>query len=108
MTIIRFDLKAQIAWRAMRDRKTQAWVGICDALKLTVEADTWSDLQQTIDEVQQALFSDLLTEGELERFLRDHGWSPVGPLPQRSEHERVRFDMPWALMRDASELHAVA
>lgn len=98
--LIRFDIDAQIAWRALRDRKTETWVGVCDALKLTARGDTWQDLCRMIEEIQEDLFRELLAEGTLERFLSDHGWKPLVPIPARFPEGIVRFDVPTSIVPD--------
>ena len=89
--IVGFNIEAEIAWRAIRD--DSGWVGICDALKLTAQGETWSDLNETIDDIQQDLFVSLLAEGSLADFLQANGWTPTKPLPP-SKTEGVVFDMP--------------
>ncbi len=92
--IVRFDLAAFIAWRAVRDAQTGAWVGICDALKLTAEGETWEDLNRIVAEIVNDLFVNLLQEGRLEEFLRNHGWATLGEIPRPPDHERLVFDIP--------------
>jgi hypothetical protein len=47
------------------------------------------DIGHTLD----ALLKDLLTTNELDKFLRDHGWTTLTAIPRRAED--VRFDVPF-------------
>ena len=73
---------------------------MCEPLQLTVQSETWADLMEDIGHTLDALFKDLLRSNELNRFLRDRGWAPLGPVP--SGPEDVRFDVPFfpAMMGD--------
>ena len=91
-TVIRFQLDARIEWKFARDPKSDRWIGVCPALKVTAEADTWAELTQVINEVHNELFRDLLEEGELQPFLAQHGWIPMMPIPIKPTN--VTFDIP--------------
>jgi len=69
------------------------WIAVCDALKLTVQAETWADLMEDTGLALNAILKDLLTSNELERFLQDGGWRLAGAIPDRQED--VRFDVPF-------------
>lgn len=69
-----------------------------DALELTVESETWAELMEDIGLAINAMFADLLETNDLERFLRQHGWSVIGPIP-RDAGEDVRFDVPFIPVR---------
>jgi predicted nucleic acid-binding protein len=90
--VVRFQISAKINWRVTREPHAQRWIGVCDPLKVTAEAETWAELCQVINEIHNELFRDLLEEGQLEQFLRQHGWKPVAPLPSRTAN--VVFDIP--------------
>lgn len=102
--VIRVD--ANVPWQVLR-AKGGDWVGICDPLKLTLQAETWADLMEDIGLTLDALLQDLLQSNELNRFLRDQGWTLVGSLPERAEG--IRFDVPFlpAMIANgpARELH---
>ena len=66
------------------------YVGICDSLGLTLQADTWADMMDEIGDVQAALFRDLCAEGELDRFLSARGWRAIGDV-----YEGAVFDLPF-------------
>jgi hypothetical protein len=70
------------------------WIAVCDALKLTVESPTYAELMEDVGLTLNDLFLDLLHSNELERFLRDRGWTLARPMPSRTD-ENVRFDVPF-------------
>jgi len=90
MQLIR--VQANIQWN-ITAAQHGAWIGICEPLKLTVQADTWADLMEDIGLTLNAVMHDLLKSDELPKFLRDKGWQLVGPMP--SSPEDVRFDVPF-------------
>jgi hypothetical protein len=90
--VVRFQIDARVEWKFARDSQSERWIGVCAALKVTAEADTWGEFCQTINEIQNELFRDLLEEGELQSFLLQHGWNPLTPIP--SQPTNVVFDMP--------------
>ena len=90
--LIRVDVNANVQWQILQ-AKGGNWVGICDPLKLTVQAETWADLMEDIGQTLNALLLDLLSANELPRFLSEHGWQLVGPMPDRPVE--VRFDVPF-------------
>lgn len=100
MAIVR--VAANVQWKC-RQGNGGNWVGICDALKLTVQAETWADLMEDIGHTLDALLKDLLSADELNRFLRDRGWVVLGAIPKHLEE--VRFDVPFipALMANGPE-----
>ncbi|SPF53100.1 hypothetical protein SBA4_5440026 [Candidatus Sulfopaludibacter sp. SbA4] len=69
------------------------WVGVCDALKLTVQAETWADLMEDVGLTLDAVMKDLFTSNELPQFLLDRGWTLLGAIPNAQED--VRFDVPF-------------
>ena len=100
-------IQANLRWDVTQG-KGGAWVGICQPLQLTVQAETWIELMETIGETLDAVLKDLLASNELPRFLKDRGWQAMGPMPNRPED--VRFDVPFfpAMMGangSAAELH---
>ena len=97
MTIIQVERhQAQLPWAVIR-AKGGSWVAVCDPLGLTVQSQTWADLMEDIAHTLNALFSDLLEEGELDRFLRDLGFRVVGPIP--SKPDDTWFDVPFSATR---------
>jgi len=90
VTLIRID--ANLPWKCFTGRGGH-WIGICDPLKLTVQSDTWVDLMEDIGHTLDAMLKDLLKPNELDKFMRDHGWTMIGQIPARPK--TVRFDVPF-------------
>ena len=90
MKTVRVD--ANVRWQILRGQGSN-WVGVCEPLKLTVQGETWAELMEDIALTLNALLNDLLASDELDRFLRDRGWTLMGPLPARPDG--VRFDVPF-------------
>lgn len=99
--IVRFEVNGQVNWRVAFDQKSGCWVGVCDALLVTAEAETWGKLCRTIDEIQNELFRDLLQDNELDAFLRQHGWVPLNPIPRHVSSDEVIFDLPTHIVPEA-------
>lgn len=104
MTLIRVD--ANVPWKVLQ-AKGGNWVGVCESLKLTVQAETWAELMEDIGRTLDALLQDLFESNELDQFLKDRGWRLFRPIPSRPDG--VRFDVPFfpAMMGNgpARELH---
>ena len=90
---IRIEIQ-NLNWRTEMSRKTGVWVGICDALRLTVQADDWAELCEMMNESMDLLFRDLLETGEIEAYLRKNGWKAAARLPSPKQAKGVRFDVP--------------
>lgn len=102
------DIQAQLAWQAHRDARSRMWVAYCQPLSLTAEGETWSELNQSIGEILNLLFMELLESNELDRFLLQHGWTlsvPVRDLRALPSGGFV-FDIPFAVAQQAA--HAAA
>ncbi len=82
------QVKGNVNWMCTHDAACDKWVGVCDDLNLTVQADTQRDLHKEIWEAMDTLFNMLVEENELENFLSKHGWNVE--KPQR----RALFDLP--------------
>jgi len=67
-------LKGKFDWGIVHDPACDKWVGICEDLNLTVQADTQRELHVSIWEAMDSLFSMLVEEGELHHFLVERGW----------------------------------
>jgi len=72
--------------------KNGNWVAICEPLKLTLQADTWANLMEDIASTLDAIFRDLLSSNELNKFLKDKGWKLLGRIPRHTTD--MRFDLP--------------
>lgn len=83
------------------------WIGVCEPLKLTVQADTWAELMEDFGHTLDAIMRDLMENGELDRFMQNHGWQfKTGFKPAHQNIDDLRFDVPFipALMeRNGSE-----
>ena len=94
-TVIHIEGKVDwVCWRGNGGH----WIGICDPLKLTAQADTWFELMESIGETIDSVMKDLLQTGDLYRFLQDHGWKPRNPIPKQLTPEEIadyRFDIPF-------------
>lgn len=67
-------LKAKVDWVCVYDSFCDKWVGVCDELSLTVQADQQRELHVAIWEAMDCLFTMLVEDGELNNFLEEHGW----------------------------------
>lgn len=100
------QIQANLNWRYTRARGGNgAYIAVCDPLRLTLQADTFSDLTEDINVSIDALLKDLLTENELEPFLREHGWTAISPIP--AGPAGVRFDVPFELVRASGQQASV-
>jgi hypothetical protein len=93
-----------IVW-GVKKTKRGSFVGVCDALGLTLEADTESELRSLIEEGIHFLMVDLLEDGDLPRFLKDRGWKTARPVPARLPKEGVRFEVPFRVERSRAHGH---
>jgi len=84
-------VEANVQWRVIASGNS--WIGICDPLKLTVEAGTYGEMMESISETLDAVLSNLNQWDELPLLLKTHGWSLVTPLPAKPED--IRFDVPF-------------
>ena len=96
MKLIRID--TNLAWRAEQGLKSNRWVGFCDALGITTEADTLDELHSLIPEAIHILMVDLVEDGDFDEFLNDRGWTSsseegVGDLEVR---------VPWFLVANGA------
>jgi predicted RNase H-like HicB family nuclease len=86
-------VQANVPWKVGPGMSGSVWVAVCEPLKLTVQAETWSDLMEDISDTLDAVFSDLLQSNELPQFLKRHGWELMTPLPTKPKD--LRFDVPF-------------
>lgn len=93
MTQVRIRINANLPWR-WTIGKGGNYVAVCDPLKLTLQAESWDELMEDTSDVLNSIFHDLLSSHELDRFLRDHGWTMASRAPQTMEN--VRFDVPFS------------
>jgi predicted RNase H-like HicB family nuclease len=69
------------------------WVAICDPLKLTLQAETWANLMEDIAFTLDAILKDLLSSNELDKFMREQGWTLIGRIPD--SRADMQFDLPF-------------
>lgn len=94
------QVEADLVWQVVRNQTTGRFIGVCRPLNINAVGDTWGEFQEAANEAIQVLFADLFKEGELEEFLRRHGWRALTPLPARGSAS-PRFDVPFGLERKA-------
>lgn len=87
-------VNANVQWQVLKG-SGGAWVGVCDPLKLTVQSHTWGELMEDIAATLDILMKDLLESSELDRFLRDHGWTLDAPIPTGRPARDMKFDVPF-------------
>jgi hypothetical protein len=95
--VVEIQLEAQIQWRAIPGAGKGVWVGICDALNLSVEATSIDELYSLIPECMHLLMVDLVVDNEFDQYLRDKGWKAVG-TPREGAVENTEFHVPWELI----------
>ena len=85
-------INAQLGWAVTRDPRSERWIGVCDPLAMTAEAETFPELMETIAEILQSAFRELLSTGDLMTYLRDRGWTLMTPIRQAAD-ERDLYAM---------------
>jgi len=93
MAKIQVRIEARIAWKYCQDPKSSLWVGVCEPLALTVQAETHEELMGLMRGSVDDLFQDLLNDGELPQFMRERGWSAQS-IPTKPPEDFVSFDLP--------------
>lgn len=94
------NLKSKLQWRAWQSEKSGRWIGVCDAMNLTMEGATLDELHSVINETIQLVLTDLLVENGLEAYLRERGWRAQG-LPDRPDAD-TQFQVPWELIAEGA------
>lgn len=98
------QIDANLQWRVFRDDGAGRWVGVCDALGFTAEAESWERLSSAVSEMLDLLMDDLLETGEFDAFLREQAWRVLGDASPISDH--CKFDVPFSLIRDVAPISA--
>lgn len=88
------SIKAQVSWKYCQDPKSGAWVGVCEPFKLTLQANSYPELLESMAEAINEMFADLAQTDEIEDFLNEHGWRMDGPLPPKRQRSDLTFDLP--------------
>lgn len=90
--IVRID--ARVGWKVGKCKEGH-WLAVCDALKLTLQAETWANLMEDMALTLDAMLKDLLSTNDLNRFMQEHGWKMVGSIPKHKRQEDISFDIPF-------------
>jgi hypothetical protein len=93
-------VQAKVEWRARRSSTSARWIGECEPLNLSMEADSLDELHSLIPEAIHLLMVDLFEDNELDRYLRERGWHAVG-MPAGPDGD-VEFDVPWYLVAEGA------
>lgn len=73
------------------------YVAICEPLKITLQARSYSELMEDISSSLDALLKELMETQDFERFMQDQGWHLSAPMPARPQQD-MRFDVPFSIM----------
>jgi len=93
-TSILVRINGQVPWRCFVAR-TGEWIAVCDPLKLTLQAESWNELVEDMGSTLDALLKELLSTNDFDRFMRENGWTVIGPIPTPLQAENIRFDLPF-------------
>jgi hypothetical protein len=88
-------VEGKLLWKWGRTSKGR-YIAVCDPISQTVQAEKFEELLETIHEALDSTFRELLSTGDLHRFLRSHGWTATETAEHRSR-KNVRFDVPFDL-----------
>lgn len=86
-------IRQMATWQIQRT-ENNLYVGVCDPLRLTVQADTWNELQELIEETMEVLIEDLHESDELDQFLVEHDLNDDNTSGVASESE-ISFLSEW-------------
>lgn len=95
--IVQIEIQINLQWRAVPGVKKGVWVGVCDALDLSIEADSLDELHSIIPESMHTLLVDLVQDNEFEAYLRERGWVSSAQ-PAGRNLEDMEFRVPWQLI----------
>jgi hypothetical protein len=95
--VILIELEAQVQWDAVQGDRNGVWVGVCDALNLSVEAASLDELHSLIPESIHLLMTDLVMDNEFDQYLRERGWRTRG-TPDPDAIAETKFHVPWHMM----------
>jgi len=103
---IKVRIEGELGWRVIEEPENAGWVGVCDALGISVEGATWKEFTEAANEAVDYIVRTHLAEGTLTEFVRKHGWRLSPPLPAEVHPDDVELDVPFDLPRvgvDAAE-----
>lgn len=98
--VTHIQLEGPLQWRYNRT-KEGPFVAVCDALKITLESDSWSDLLEDMALAIDAILKDMFATNDLDPFLRERGWTFAGPLPNRLAE--IQFEIPFELIAEKAK-----
>lgn len=67
------DIEGKLQFRIW-ETDSGHWIGVCDALKIVLQAESETEMANSVQESLDLIFADLIEEGELEQYLTDLGW----------------------------------
>lgn len=102
LTTVRVNANVQWRWRVGSGGN---YVAICDSMKVSVQARTWSELIEEINIATNALVMDLVETNEFEDFMREHGWTLAGRVSGRPED--VRYEVPFELLQFSGAMNGL-
>jgi hypothetical protein len=103
MNITVVKLEATVQWMTRQSTTSTRWIGVCEPMRLSMEAESLDELHGVINETMQLLLTDLLRDNELDAFLRDQGWTAQN-LPESASEDDVRFDVPWEMITQGTPI----
>lgn len=89
--------EGQVDWTAFLDAASGRWIGVCPALNLAAEGETWSELQAEANDALVQLMHELLEAGELAQFLSAHGWRAEVPPDVRASDVVIDIPAPFII-----------
>ncbi len=94
------NVQANVVWRASRGDDTSRWVGFCDDLGITTEAESLDELHSLIPEAMHILMLDLVEDNEFDDFLRQKGWSSTAEELGAALVHPLGFHVPWQMIAE--------
>ncbi|PZQ13660.1 MAG: hypothetical protein DI565_14055 [Ancylobacter novellus] len=91
-------IEANVLWQAVKSASSDRWIGVCEELNLSTEADSLDELHSLIPETMHLLFADLVEENEFADYLTERGWK-AGDLPDMTRGD-LEFDVPWKMIAE--------
>ena len=91
--IVRIEGNVPWQWRVASGGN---YVAVCDPLKITLQAPSWSELMEDISSALDALLKDLVESNEFDQFMQEHGWKSVATIQGHSRD--MRFEVPFSIL----------
>ena len=99
--VITVNVNGQVQWQVTKDDRSGRFIGVCPPLGLTIEAESHRELMENISDSLHLLMMTMLQQGELDRFLRDRGWT--AKTQDIKNASSVFFDVPIELITQRSQ-----